>query len=93
MTKDEYVKEIIRKGSLSLSSFIVPEFCEYIGFNIEDLRKISKLFNKIDPRHRYVIMIKDFYLENNKMELTSEQLNAVYEEYKKERQKDGKDSN
>lgn len=71
-------------------TFLSPEFIEYIkslGINItiEDLKQIRHFFDNVKDKHRYNKLICNYYIENNGFFLTDEQLNEVYDIYKKYR--------
>lgn len=86
MDKDGFINDTIKsKNKLKLGKFLIPEFCEYIGFTLEDLNKISDLFNEVDDLHKYQILIKNYYIGNKEMKLSNEQLDIIYKEYKKYR--------
>lgn len=70
---------------MEIGKFLIPEVNEFLGFNIEHLKKLEVLFNKLDEMHQYEQKIFNFYKKNNKFELTETQLNEVYLEYKKYR--------
>lgn len=72
------------KGRL-LGKFLVPEYAEFIGLTIDDLKELSNLLDWLDDRHQYEKLIYNFYIENNGFYLTDEQRNIAYQEYKKER--------
>ena len=87
LNKEEFIKDTLdSKVPMRVGKFLVPEFCEYIGFEIKDYKKLNKVFNKLDSKHRYEIIIKDSYIKNNGFFLTDEQRMKAYQEYLKERQ-------
>jgi hypothetical protein len=87
MEKEEFINDILdSKVIMRIGKFLIPEFCKYIGFTIDDLKSIRYLFDEIDDKHKYEQLICDYYLENNDFSLTEEQLGRVYEFYKKERE-------
>ena len=71
--------------ALEIGKFLIPEVNEYLGFTIEHLKQLETLFNKLDENHLYEQKIFNFYIINNKFELTESQLNEAYLEYKKYR--------
>lgn len=81
MTKKEWI-ENTNLVPMKVGKFLVPEFCEAIGFTIEDLKIFKNLVNQLDDAHSYEKIIYDAYLKNGKLELTDEQLNRAYKEYK-----------
>lgn len=69
-----------------LGKFLVPEYVEYIGLTIDDLKQLKHLTEWLDDRHTYEKVIYDSYIENNGFFLTEEQRNRAYEEYQRARQ-------
>lgn len=86
MTKEEYL-EFGKKPKMSfqIGMFLIPEFCNFAGITIEDLKTLKESFYSIDALHSYETLIFGFYVENNAFFLTEEQRNAAYEEYKTKR--------
>jgi hypothetical protein len=84
-------KEILIRDALRsqlpmvVGKFLIPEFNAEIGFTIEDLPLMQPLIDKIDEKHNYERIIYEAYLENGKFELTKEQRDRAYAEYKKYR--------
>lgn len=70
---------------MKVGKFLVPEFNDYIGLGFSELHKLALLFEKIDEKHTYEKVIFDSYMENNSYNLTQEQLDLAYLEYKKAR--------
>ena len=86
LTKDEYIELALGDDfGIRAGKFFVPEFAEYIGFTINDLKKLEPHLDKLDDKHKYYKIIYDAYIENGDFILTEEQREAAYEEYKKER--------
>ena len=88
MSKDEFVEFELKhceKDGLPLAKLIVPELCEYMHLTINDLKKFKFATETIREKYHYVVMIYNFYLENNGIYLTQEQRDKAYEEYKKYR--------
>lgn len=86
MDKQGFIDDVENTGvMMKACKFLVPEFNEYIGFTIEDLKSIRRFFENIDEKHKYALNICDAYIENNSFTLTDEQRKAAYEEYKKYR--------
>jgi hypothetical protein len=56
-----------------IGKFLVPEFCEEIGFTIEDLPKLAPLLDRLGDRHQYERIIYESYLENQAFCLTEAQ--------------------
>jgi len=71
--------------NMRAGKFLSPEFAEYIGLTIEELKRLKPMFEKIDEKHRYEKVIFDSYVENNGFFLTDEQRLRAYEEYKRQR--------
>jgi len=86
-TKEQFIQDALDSElGMTLGKFLVPEFCKEIDFTIEDLPRLRHLVEILDPKHSYEKLIYDFYLENGEMILTKNQLQIVYEEYKKTRE-------
>lgn len=89
MTPQGFIDYALLHGpAMQLGKFLVPEFVNEIGMTIEDLKQLEPLAKALDTKHQYEKIIYDAYIENNKFELTEEQLNAAYSEYKKEREEE-----
>jgi len=85
-TKQQHIDMIFKTHvTLKVGKFLVPEFNEYIGFDISELNRFDEVFNQLDDLHKYQKVIYDAYIENGSFTLTDEQLNKAYEEYKKYR--------
>ena len=83
MSKDEFIIDAIESNvPMRVGKFLVPEFCEYIGFTIQDYEQLEDMFNNLDTKHRYEKSIRDAYIQNNAFILTDEQRLSIYEEYK-----------
>lgn len=86
MDKQRFIQDAFASGvPMRAGKFLVPEFAEYIGLDINDLRRLAPLFDQMDDAHKYEKIIFDAYMENGSFTLTDEQRNAAYEEYKKTR--------
>lgn len=87
LSKDELIEyhKSLYRGRY-IGKFLVPEYSEYIGMTIDDLKKLSHLIDFLDDRHKYEGIIYNSYIENNGFFLTDEQRNRAYEEYKRERE-------
>lgn len=86
MSKEDLIEKTLKSNDpIKVGKFIVPEFCKYIGFTIDDYACLDSLFDKLDEKHRYEIIIKEAYKENNSFELTDRQKDLAYEEYMKAR--------
>lgn len=83
---DDYINLDIQSPlGMVVGKYLVPEFCEEIGFTIEDLPKIKSMIDKLDIKHRYEKIIYDSYIENNDFTLTDEQRDKAYQSYKQSR--------
>lgn len=87
LTKEEWIENTLTVP-MKAGKFLVPEFCEYIGFEWEELPKLKECFDNIDEKHSYEKIIYNAYLENGAFFITKKQLNEAYQEYKKYRQYD-----
>ena len=67
--------------SMKAGKFLIPEFNEYIGFTIDDLKLLKEKFDNIDEKHKYEKVIYDAYIENNSFTLTDEQRKHAYDVY------------
>ena len=85
LTKEEWIENTLTVP-MKAGKFLIPEFCEYIGFEWEELPKLKECFENMDEKHSYEKIIYNAYLENGAFFLTRKQLNEAYEEYKKYRQ-------
>lgn len=84
LTKEEWIENTLTVP-MKAGKFLIPEFCEYIGFEWEELPKLKACFDNIDEKHSYEKIIYNAYLQNGAFFLTKKQLNDAYEEYKKYR--------
>ena len=83
LSKEEFIKDTIDSNvAMRVGKFIIPEFCNYIGFEISEYEKLKDVFDSLDEKHRYEIIIRDAYIENNSFTLTDEQRMKAYQEYK-----------
>ena len=85
-SKEEHIEWALRaKAGMVVGKFLVPEFCEAIGFTIEELPRLRELLDRLDDKHRYEEIIFDSYIENNEFALTDEQRARAYASYKESR--------
>lgn len=85
-TKDEYIAWALQSElGMVVGKFLVPEFCDQIGFTVEDLPQLKPLINKLDKKHMYEKIIYNSYINNGLFSLTNEQRNAAYKSYKESR--------
>lgn len=84
LTKEQLFKIYDKKqvASMSICNFLVPEFVEYFGITIEDLKHFKTYIDTLDNKHLYLRIIYKAYLENGKFELTQEQRDRAYSSYK-----------
>lgn len=73
------------KLGMVVGKFLIPEFCNEIGFTVEDLPKLKRLVDKLDKKHKYEEIIYNSYLENGSFTLTEEQRYLAYQSYKESR--------
>lgn len=84
--KDDYVNWALKsKIGMDIGKFLVPEFCNEIGFVVEDLPKLESLLDKLDDKHKYEEIIYNSYLANGAFQLTDEQRDVAYKTYKESR--------
>ena len=86
MSKDDFKKDVKNsKLPMVAGKFLVPEFVEYLGFTIEDLKEFSGKFDEIDEKHAYEKIIYEYYIENNGFFLTAGQKEKAFKKYKETR--------
>ncbi len=72
------------ENPMAIGKFLVPEILDELGVDFEFVKLIlQNNIDKLAKRHEYQKLIFDFYIENNEMKLTEEQLNIVYNNYLK----------
>lgn len=85
-SKEDYIDWALKSQvGMVVGKFLIPEFCEAIGFTVEDLPRLQSLINKLDDKHKYEEIIYNSYLDNNSFTLTSEQRDRAYQLYKESR--------
>ena len=85
-SKEDYIDWALKSNiGMVVGKFLIPEFCEAIGFTIEDLPRMSELIDKLDDKHKYEKIIYDGYLKNGSFALTDEQRDRAYKSYKESR--------
>lgn len=85
-SKNDYIEWAIQSPlGMVVGKFLVPEFCDQIGFTIEDLPRLRVLIDKLDDRHKYEEIIYNSYIENGSFTLTDEQRDKAYKSYKDSR--------
>ena len=86
LSKDEFIDNDSNSNDpIKVGKYLNKEFAEDIGLTIEDLKLFKNLIDNLDDKHKYEKVIYESYIENGKFELTDEQRNKAYEEYKKAR--------
>ena len=86
VTKQDFVDELKNTHvPMKAGKFLIPEFCEYIGFTIDELPSLKEYFDKMDDKHKYEQIIFESYLQNHSFTLTQEQRDKAYHQYKKYR--------
>ena len=68
-----------------VGKFLIPEFCDEIGFNFSDLKQLKPLIDILDEKHQYEEIIYNSYLNNRGFFLTDEQRKEAYISYKTSR--------
>lgn len=82
----QLIEDCIKQNDpLTAGKFLVPEFCEYIGATLEDIKRLETLFYALDEKHRYATFIYECYAKNGGLWLTESQKTEAYEIYKKPR--------
>lgn len=85
-SKNDYINWALKSNlGMVVGKFLVPEFCNQIGFTINDLQTLKPLIDKLDNKHKYEEIIYNSYLQNNSFTLTQEQRNKAYQSYKQTR--------
>ena len=86
--KDLMIKEALKSNlAMVLGKFLIPEFCEELGFTIEDLQQLEPLTERLDEAHSYEKAIYLAYIVNREFRLTDAQRLKAYEIYKNSRRK------
>lgn len=85
-TVDEYIRYALGSPlGMVIGKFLVPEFCEQIGFTVNDLPRLKILIKRLDKKHKYEEIIYDSYLENGDFYLTEAQRLRAYQSYMESR--------
>lgn len=85
-TTEDYINIALKTNlGMAVGKFLIPEFCNEIGFTIEDLPKLKPLVDKLDTGHLYEKIIFESYIKNNSFTLSKEQRNLAYKSYKESR--------
>jgi len=86
MCKEDFINDTLQSGvPMRCGKFLVKEFNEYIGFTIDDLKKLDKMFKQMDKKHSYEKHIYECFIKNNCFELEKKQLYECYEIYQNSR--------
>jgi len=82
----ELIDDCIRQNDpLTAGKFLVPEFCEYIGATLNDIKKLENLFFALDDKHKYETYIYECYIKNSGLWLTEKQRIKAFEIYRQYR--------
>ena len=82
-SKEDYIDWALKSQiGMVIGKFLVPEFCEAIGFTVDDLPKLEALITKLDDKHKYEEIIFNSYIDNGNFTLTKEQRDLAYQSYK-----------
>ena len=82
MSKEEFIRDTLDKGvPMRVGKFLCPEFADYLGFTIEDLKIFDEMFNNMDEKHHYITLIYRYYIENNEFILSDKQREIAYKSY------------
>lgn len=85
-SKEKYIDYALKSNlGMVVGKFLIPEFCNEIGFTLEDLGKLSPLIEKLDEKHMYEKIIFNSYIENGSFTLTDDQRDRAYKSYKESR--------
>ena len=85
-SKEEYINWDVQSNlGMTVGKYLVPEFCNQIGFTVQDLPKVKLLIAKLDNKHKYEEIIYNSYIENGSFELTEAQRQRAYKSYKESR--------
>ncbi len=78
-----YIDDALKSNlGMVVGKFLIPEFCQEIGLEIEELSQLRPLIDKLDEKHRYEEIIYNSYISNGAFFLTEEQRFNAYESYK-----------
>ena len=82
MDKKGFIDDLRKSGlKMCIGKFLIPEFADYIGLTIEDLKGLKDVIEGIDEKHSYEKIIYDSYIENNGFYLTDNQRQKAYADY------------
>jgi len=86
-----HIEYLLKPNSFALdvAHLLIPEVAHDLGITIKDLDRLQPIIEQIvpqvGPEYHYYELIYQFYLQNNGFWLTQEQLDTVYNDYKKYR--------
>ena len=81
-SKEDMIKDALKSNlGMVLGKFLIPEFCQEIGFMVEDLPKLEPLLQLLDEKHEYEKIIYTSYIINQSFTLTKSQRDAAYKSY------------
>lgn len=82
MDKDGFIQHTLESNvPMKCGKFLIKEFNDFIGFNVEDLKIFKGLFQKMDEKHTYEKYIYQYFIQNGNFELTSKQLLKCFDIY------------
>ena len=85
-SKEEYIRYALQSElGMAIGKFLIPEFCDAIGFTVDDLPRLKVLIDKLDTMHKYEAIVFNSYIENGSFTLTNEQIDSAYQSYKESR--------
>ena len=86
LNKEEFIMDTLNSGvPMKAGKFLVPEFVEYIGLEIDDLTRLKDMFENMDKEHKYETIIYNAYVKNKSFALKDSQRSRAYKEYKSSR--------
>ena len=86
LNKEEFIMDTLNSGvPMKAGKFLVPEFVEYIGLEIDDLTRLKDMFENMDKEHKYETIIYNAYVKNKSFVLKDSQRSRAYKEYKSSR--------
>jgi len=86
MDKEGFITDTLSSNlPMRAGKFLVKEFTDYLGFTIDDLKRLGPMFERMDERHTYEKIIYESYVQNGDFYLTDEQRLRAFNEYKKRR--------
>lgn len=81
--KAELIAHAVEKAKpMAIARFLTPEFAEAVGLEVADLPDLEPMRKTLDPKHEYLGVIYDAYVENSSLTLTDKQRQAAFENYK-----------